>query len=140
MEPLYEEITPSVTAQDVRNACYWSLFTAPVAGITYGANGIWPWLREGETIQNHAGRGEHVSRWNRSLSLSGSVQFGYLTNFMRTLRWWDLRPAPSLLASQPGDQDPHHYVSAAQTTDGRTIVLYLPFPDPVQLYNPNGLS
>lgn len=47
MEPVYEEINPDIRAADVRNAAYWSIFNAPAAGFTYGANGIWPWLREG---------------------------------------------------------------------------------------------
>ncbi|MCA1760548.1 MAG: DUF4038 domain-containing protein, partial [Bacteroidales bacterium] len=42
MEPNYEEIGFRITAKDVRNASYWSLFATPVAGVTYGANGIWP--------------------------------------------------------------------------------------------------
>lgn len=34
-----------------------SLFAAPVAGISYGANGVWPWLRQlGEPILNHPAR------------------------------------------------------------------------------------
>ena len=46
----------------MRNASYWSILATPTAGITYGANGIWPWLREGEEILNHgrSRRGRHV--------------------------------------------------------------------------------
>ena len=29
------------TAADVRKQAYWSLLSAPTAGVTYGANGIW---------------------------------------------------------------------------------------------------
>lgn len=137
MEPVYEEISPQVSATDVRNAAYWSILSAPTAGITYGANGIWPWLREGEQILNHAGTGEHASRWHQAINLPGSMQYGYLADFMRSLEWWNLRPAPELLVQQPGDQQPGSFVSVSQSTDGNTIVAYLPKPGPVKLFNLN---
>lgn len=58
MEPLYEETNPNITAADIRNASYWSILNTPTAGITYGAYGLWPWLREGEKILNHRATGE----------------------------------------------------------------------------------
>ncbi len=137
MEPVYEEINPNVTATDVRNAGYWSVLNAPTAGFTYGANGVWPWLREGELILNHAGKGEKSSRWHQGIKLPGSMQIGYLANFMRTLEWWNLKPAPELITEQPGNTQPHHFVSVSRTDDGKTLVVYLPKPNPVKLYNIN---
>ena len=135
MEPVYEEIRPNITATDVRNASYWSVLATPTAGITYGANGIWPWLREGEEILNHGSKGEGVSRWHASIKLPGSVQVGYLANAFRKLEWWNLKPAPDLLAEQPGEKQFNHFVSVSRTDDGRTIVAYLPSPTPIRLYN-----
>ncbi|MDO1451662.1 DUF4038 domain-containing protein [Rhodocytophaga aerolata] len=140
MEPVYEEINPKITATDVRNASYWSLFNTPTAGITYGANGIWPWLREGEKILNHAGTGEEVSRWRESIHLPGSVQVGYLANFMRTLEWWNLKPAPQLLVQQPGDKTYNQFVSVSRTDDGTTTLVYVPQSMTIQLYNLNGVA
>ncbi|KAA5541590.1 apiosidase-like domain-containing protein [Adhaeribacter rhizoryzae] len=140
MEPVYEEIGPNITATDVRNASYWSVLSAPVAGITYGANGIWPWLREGEEILNHAGKGEDASRWHQGIKLPGSMQVGYLANFMRTLDWWNLKPSPELLMAQPGDQQPAAFVSVSRSTDGKTIVVYLPKATPVKLYNLHSIT
>ncbi|GEO05713.1 hypothetical protein AAE02nite_33770 [Adhaeribacter aerolatus] len=135
MEPVYEEINPNITAADVRNASYWSVLSAPASGITYGANGVWPWLREGEEILNHAGKGEKSSRWHQGIKLPGSMQVGYLANFMRTLDWWNLRPAPELLVAQPGEEQSGSFVSVARSTDGKTMVAYLPKGNAVKLYN-----
>lgn len=140
MEPVYEESNPRITATDVRNASYWSVLATPTAGVTYGAYGIWPWLREGEEILNHASKGEGVSRWHESIKLPGSVQVGGLANFMRRLEWWNLKPVPDLLVEQPGDKQFNHFVSVSRTDDGQTIVVYLPAPNPVQLYNLTGAS
>lgn len=137
MEPVYEEINPGITAADVRNAAYWSILNAPTAGITYGANGIWPWLRTGEQILNHGFKGETASRWNEALELPGSRQIGYLANFMRTLEWWKLRPSPELLVEQPGDKDSGDFVSVSRSVDGATVVIYFPKPIAIKLYNLN---
>jgi hypothetical protein len=135
MEPVYEEIGRTITARDVRSASYWSILAAPTSGITYGANGIWPWLRTGEEILNHGSKGEGTSRWNESLKLPGSVQVGYLAKFMRQLPWWTLKPAPELLVEQPGIRQYNHFVSVSRTDDGTTLVAYLPNAAPVRLYN-----
>jgi hypothetical protein len=135
MEPVYEEISPKITDTHVRNASYWSLLSTPTAGITYGANGIWPWLRPGEQILNHAATGQGVSRWQQSIYLPASVQIGYLAKFMKSLAWWNLKPAPYLLAEQPGDKTYNHFISVSRTDDGTTIVAYLPQAMPLKLYN-----
>jgi len=50
IEPCYEDHLPldvpgaaRIDARDVRRASYWSLLAGPVAGITYGAHGVWSW-------------------------------------------------------------------------------------------------
>jgi hypothetical protein len=134
MEPVYEEIRPEVTAGDVRNASYWSVLSTPTAGITYGANGIWPWLREGEFILNHANKGEKTSRWKESLNLPGSVQVGYLSAVFQTLEWWKLKPAPELLQEQPGKNQAKKFISVSRSDDRATIVVYVPAPDDFSIY------
>lgn len=137
MEPVYEEIHPNIDADDVRQASYWSVFSTPTAGITYGANGIWPWLRDGEEILNHGGKGEHSTRWREALQLPGSIQIGYLGTFMQTLEWWKLKPANELLVEQPGEKDAHAFVSVSRSDDRKTIVAYVPVAAPIALRNPN---
>lgn len=135
MEPVYEEIRPEITARDVRNASYWSVLAAPTAGITYGANGIWPWLRPGEEILNHASKGETATRWREALGLPGSVQIGYLSAFFQRLQWWNLKPAPELLLEQPGDSITNAFVSVSKSDDRKTIVAYVPVAGDLALYN-----
>lgn len=134
MEPVYEEIREGIGAFEVRSASYWSLLSTPTAGITYGANGLWPWLREGEVILNHASEGENLTRWRESLALPGSVQIGYLSKFMQTLPWWTLKPAPWLLLEQPGDSIAFQYISVSMSDDGNTLLAYVPAPQEVNLH------
>ncbi len=127
MEPCYEEIFQSITANDVRDAAYWSLFSTPVAGITYGANGIWPWIREGETILNHGELSRQpVLTWKESITLPGSQQISYLAEFIQPFEWWKLRPDTSLLINQPGDQNYANFVSVVRTEDYSILLLYIP--------------
>ncbi len=134
MEPNYEEIYFRITDQDVRNASYWSLFATPVAGITYGANGIWPWLAEGERILNH-NHPEGVTGWRKSIDFPGSIQMGYLAEFFSRLEWWNLFPANDLLVSQPGEQAYNQWISVLKSPDSNCIVVYFPAKAQAELFN-----
>ncbi len=141
MEPCYEEIYHKVDAAQVRKASYWSLLATPVSGITYGANGIWPWIRKGERILNHGTLSEQApTPWQQSLDLPGSRQIGYLSAFIRRFPWWALFPDEALLAEQPGNQAFDQFISVARTKDYRLILVYVPVPVIVKLYNPKHLS
>lgn len=139
LEPNYEEIGFRITAKDVRNACYWSIFAAPPAGVTYGANGIWPWLSEGELILNHADKAG-VTGWRRSIDFPGSIQMGYLAQFINQLEWWNLYPANEMLAEQPGNLIFNHWISVVKSADDRIIVAYIPEKANVKLYNRRGIA
>jgi hypothetical protein len=135
LEPNYEQIGKRITDRDVRNASYWSIFATPVSGLTYGANGIWPWLRKGEKILNHA-PSEGTSTWKESIELPGSVQMGYLAGFIRKFDWWKLYPAQSLLAEQPGDKAFNHFVSVVKSIDNNIILAYIPVKQEIRLRKP----
>jgi hypothetical protein len=135
LEPNYEEIHFTITARDVRNASYWSLFATPVAGITYGANGIWPWLRKGDRILNHRHQ-PGTSPWYESIDFPGSLQIGLAHEFFDRFAWWELRPRPDLLVQQPGDETFDRFVSVAGTNDHSLILVYIPQAMTVKLYNP----
>jgi len=137
MEPNYEEIGLRITAKDVRNASYWSIFATPVAGVTYGANGIWPWLAEGEKILNHNDKGG-VTGWRKSLDFPGSIQMGFLAEFIQKMEWWNLFPANEILAEQPGDSVFNHWISVVKSADDKTIVAYIPEKAEVKFFNPKG--
>ncbi|MCU0362153.1 MAG: DUF4038 domain-containing protein [Bacteroidales bacterium] len=135
MEPNYEQIREQISDKDVRNACYWSLFATPVAGITYGANGIWPWLRPGERILNHSDA-PWTSTWEASLSLPGSLHVSYLAGFFNKFEWWNLFPAQDILAVQPGDSIFNQFISILKTPDNRTILAYVPVKSKVIIRKP----
>lgn len=132
MEPCYEEIRFVITAKDVRNASYWSLFAAPVSGVTYGANGIWPWIREGELIINHNDKGG-VSDWETSMKFPGSIQMGYLYDFFGQYDWWDLLPSNELLVEQPGDEQFDQFISVISSLDKKTVLVYTPVAQEIKL-------
>ena len=139
MEPNYEEIRFMITAKDVRNASYWSLLATPMAGITYGANGIWPWLYEGEKILNHNDPGG-VTSWEKSLDFPGSLQIGYLSEFFQNLEWWRYKPAPERLAEQPGDEHFDHFISLATTETDDSMLAYVPVQSTIKILNPYNYS
>lgn len=135
LEPNYEQIRTTITDKDVRNAVFWSLFAAPVSGVTYGANGIWPWLREGEKILNH-GDAPWTSTWDKSINLPGSLQMKNITVFLKSLEWWNLYPAQDLLVEQPGDKVFNQFVSVVKSPDNKTIVAYLPVKTTIKIRKP----
>ncbi len=137
MEPNYEEIGSRITAKDVRNASYWSLFATPVAGLTYGANGIWPWLREGESILNHSDA-PGTSTWRKSLDLPGSIQMGYLAKFIGQFEWWRFFPANEMLAKQPGNSVFSQWISVLKKDDHSEVLVYIPAKATIQLFNSEG--
>ncbi|GJM30616.1 MAG: hypothetical protein DHS20C17_32510 [Cyclobacteriaceae bacterium] len=139
MEPNYEEIHFTITDEDVRNASYWSIFATPPAGISYGANGIWPWLREGESILNHRDA-PGTSTWEKSIEFPGSIQIGYLSQFIRQFEWWNLKPGLDLLVRQPGTVTYNHFVSLLRTEDYSTVLVYLPVKETIQIRNPQNIS
>lgn len=137
MEPNYEEIGFRITAKDVRNASYWSIFATPIAGVTYGANGVWPWLAEGERILNHNDKGG-VTGWRKSIEFPGSIQMGYLAEFVQKFDWWNLFPANEILAEQPGEKEFNHWISVVKSADDKTIIAYIPEKCSVKFFNSNG--
>jgi hypothetical protein len=138
LEPNYEEIRFAITARDVRNASYWSILATPIAGITYGANGIWPWIRPGEEILNHRHQ-SGVSPWFKSIKFPGSVQVGYLAHMIQKLPWWRYRPCPEMLLEQPGDKVYNHFIAVAKTDNHDGVIAYLPVASTIKLHNPLNL-
>ncbi len=137
LEPCYEDISPAIKAKEVRNASYWSLFATPVAGIAYGANAIWPWIRKGEEILNH-GKPAYLRTWDESIRLPGSVQIGKLARLMTQYEWWQLKPAPGLLVQQSTKAG--EYLSVVRSDDYRTIMAYVPVRTTLKIRNPSGVT
>ncbi len=134
VEPNYEEIFYKIDAEDVRNASWWSIFATPLAGVTYGANGIWTWMRKGENILNHKTL-TGASTWKKSLNFAGGIQIGYLSEFVQKLDWWTYFPAGELLVVQPGDETYNAFVSVVATEDRAEILAYIPQKCTIEIRN-----
>lgn len=135
LEPPYEDHNgyqskKPHTAESVRRAIYWSLLVHPCCGVTYGAHGVWSWQnhfqhKAGEEPPDHKGSGVAKS-WNVAMRLPGAEQMIHLRTIFDGLDWPSLRPAPELVAEQPGKDDPGLFVAAAQNESKSLKVLYLP--------------
>lgn len=128
LEPPYEDIVAyqsgeRQTAYGVRRAVYWSLLATPIAGITYGAHGIWSWEPSESVPLNHEGAGE-AKPWFEALHFPGGADMMHVVELFTGLPWWQLWPDESLVQDQA--TDPATHVSASRTPDGTSAVVYLP--------------
>lgn len=130
IEPQYEGYrTPpgpgETNAYQVRRAAYWSLLVSPTAGVSYGGSGIWPWALRHEPPMGHPGSAIDPV-WSEAIKMPGSMERKYIRNLFTSLEWWKLRPAPELLAMQPGDQDPRRFIALAKAVKSDWLLAYLP--------------
>jgi hypothetical protein len=130
LEPPYEDHISYQSKQrhsayNVRRATYWSLLNAPTVGVSYGAHGVWSWQTAPGVPLNHDRTGE-AKRWQEAIQLPGSTQMRHMAELFASLPWQRLRPAPALLAEQPGANDPAQFLSAALSEDNDAAVFYLP--------------
>ena len=77
LEPAYEDHIAYQSKKphddySVRRSVYWSLLSTPIAGVTYGAHGIWGWANEPGTVPaNHKNSGVQKV-WSEAMTLPGS--------------------------------------------------------------------
>lgn len=114
-----------ITEIQVRRAAYYSLLSAPPAGVTYGAHGIWFWSRKAEVPLDHSRTGI-AEPWWECLDYPGGQQMKVLKEFFDSFDWWKLRPDRSLLAEEPPQTDFRSYPMPARSEDGSFAVVYLP--------------
>jgi hypothetical protein len=109
----------------VRRAAYYSLLAAPTAGVSYGAHGIWPWIRKPEIPLDHPRSGV-AEPWRECLNYPGARQMTILRDFFESLDWWRLRPDRCLLGEETSDESFRSYVMSAVADGGDFGLLYLP--------------
>ncbi len=131
LEPPYEDhrayqSKKPHTAYSVRRAVYWSLLATPVAGFTYGGNGVWSWhTKPGEPPTDHANAGP-AKVWSEALQLPGASQMGYVRSLFEQLPWTELRPAQQCVEQKSGKNDPALFVSCAAAEKAGLYVFYFP--------------
>ena len=116
----------------VRRAAYYSLLAGPPAGVTYGAHGIWPWIRKPEVPLEHPRSGV-AEPWHVCLNYPGARQMQVLRKIFDSLEWWRLRPDRSLLAEDPRDPEFRTYIMPARSEGGDFALIYLPANPEVKL-------
>ncbi len=139
LEPCYEGHLPldmpgpnRIDDLAVRRACYWSLLAAPVAGVSYGAHGLWSWEETPSVPLNHPASG--IARyWEEALGFPGSDSISHLGAFFRSIEWWRLNPCQAMLEVQPGIESPLLFVAAACSPERDLAVVYAPFGGIVNL-------
>lgn len=125
VEPVYEDILGGdgpFTADAVRRAVYASLLNAPTAGVAYGAHGLWGWHDRPMEALNHNGLGVGQP-WHVAMNLPGSRHMGHVATLMTSIKWWTLRPDPTVVTKQ---LPVRHPISAARSASGDLAVIYLP--------------
>ena len=123
LEAPYERAEPGSDFL-VRRNHWWSLLNAPVAGITYGVHGVWGWS---DGVHPAPGHGKTVApRWDKLLDLPGARQACAMREFFESFEYRRLKPAPRILAAQPGKEAARRFVSAAQTDTRDITVVYVP--------------
>lgn len=96
-EARYEglEISPTVTARNMREAFWAHVLNSGLAGHTYGANGIW----QVNTVSRAFGASPSGScwgnmPWSQAIHLPGARQIGLAKEFLGTLPWHGFSPQP----------------------------------------------
>lgn len=139
LEPNYEgafgyQLNSPFTDYHVRRASYWSCLLSPTAGVTYGHDSIWNWNKQTGPSEGHGNWGNGaVEPWQSGLDTPGIRSMTVLRKFFESLDWSTLKPAPQLLATQPGDADAANFIAVAQTDDGKCVVAYTPVGGKVDL-------
>jgi hypothetical protein len=139
LEPCYEGIRnwaqpgeAAFTNAEVRRAMYASLLNAPTAGVTYGAHGVWSWQTQPAEPLNHPGS-LVAQPWHQAMQFPGSFDVQRMAGLFTSIDWWRLRPAPQVLAEQPGRSDIRRFVSASASDSDDLALLYLPVGGSVRI-------
>ncbi|MBA3972780.1 MAG: hypothetical protein C0504_01025 [Candidatus Solibacter sp.] len=114
-----------IDAFAVRRASWYSLLAAPIAGITYGAHGVWPWMREPGPVLNHD-RAGNAPAWRDCMAWPGAEAMNTLAAVITSIPWTSLRPEARLAAPTKVDGDFSNYIAAVLAEDRSLALLYLP--------------
>ncbi|HAV65577.1 MAG TPA: hypothetical protein DCY13_24775 [Verrucomicrobiales bacterium] len=130
LEPAYEnhlayQSKQPHSAANVRQAVYWSLLNAPTAGVSYGGHGVWGWDDGSGPPTDHAGSGTPLP-WREALRMPAAEQLRHAYDLFTELAFWRLRPAPDMLAVQPGREAPSRHIAIARSEQGEFAVAYIP--------------
>jgi hypothetical protein len=118
IESAYENEHNS-TPQQLRSQAYWAILSGAM-GHTFGNCPLW-----------HFGSYKawcNLTDWKRGMNNSGSVSMDFLQRLFRSRSWQTLIPdfENRILTSGYGTWSSKDHVACARTSDGNTIIAYLP--------------
>jgi len=113
------------SSDDVRRAVYWSLLLVPPAGVSYGAQGVVNWDPAVGPKNEQTGAPD-LPMWRKALFMPAAKQMLHLSRFLNSIDFWKLRPDQKAVVSQPGQQSPGRFITAASTEDRTVSVVYAP--------------
>jgi len=130
LEPPYENhiaynSTNRIDAFTTRRAMYWSLLSAPVAGVSYGGHGVWGWDDGTKPPVDHPTTGIPLP-WREALQMEGATQIKHLVSLFTSLDFGQLRPAPTMLTMQPSSFEPRRHIAVAKSLKGDLALVYIP--------------
>jgi hypothetical protein len=122
---LAPQSTNRFSSDDVRHAVYWSLLLGPIAGVSYGGEGVMNWERSVGPGQMEATAAD-MAMWRKGLFMPAAKQMSYLARFMNSMDFWKLRPDQKAVAAQPGEQSPRRFIAAEGTAANDLAIVYVP--------------
>jgi hypothetical protein len=137
LEPPYEnhiayQSRLRIAPHTLRRAVYWSLLNTPTAGVSYGGHGVWGWDDGTSPPTAHPNSGVPLA-WQDALTMPGAEQMTHVARLFQSIDFHRLRPAPQLLASQPGETDPTRHLAASQSITRDLSVIYTPVNQVISL-------
>lgn len=109
----------NASAVQIRRQAYWSILCGGF-GHVFGNNPIWHFGGPGLFAVNVT--------WQQALDLPGSVGMEHWGKLFRSRKWYDLVPDQKheVVTSGLGEFQGLDYLAAARTSDGSTVIAYLP--------------
>jgi len=113
-----------ITAQQVRQSAYWGELMVPPAGVSYAGLAVENWdATVGAKKDDVFGAG--LPQWHKALFMPGAKQLSQLANLFESVDFWRLRPAPTVLASQPTDSSVTTQACPATTETKDVSMVYV---------------
>ncbi len=114
---------PRTDPQAVRRAAYWSLLNTPAAGVSYGGHAVLDWTSDARRWPIWR---RSLPMWEKAMYMPAAKQMGTIAELFSSIEFWELRPAPEMIAKQPGTESPARHIAAARTLAGDTALVYVP--------------
>ena len=115
----YYENDKNMTPQGLRAEAYWTLLSGGF-GYLFGNTPLWSF--------GFTSSGSATLDWKKELNNTGSVDMIYFRQLFGSLAWQDLVPDwnHTVLTAGYGTLGGTDYVTASRSTDGKSVIAYLP--------------